>query len=69
MLGRAGAGVVVATDSARHSSAGDRVLVFAASHCLDLSPLVTHHYGIDGAAQASATFGGRSAKFILDPAD
>jgi hypothetical protein len=43
--------------------------VFAASHCLDLSPLVTHHYGIDGAAQASATFGGRSAKFILDPAD
>jgi threonine dehydrogenase-like Zn-dependent dehydrogenase len=36
---------------------------------LDLSPLVTHHYGIEDAAQAFATFfGGRSAKVILDPA-
>jgi L-iditol 2-dehydrogenase len=36
---------------------------------LDLSPLVTHHYGIEDAAEAFATFfGGRSAKVILDPA-
>jgi L-iditol 2-dehydrogenase len=36
---------------------------------LDLGPLVTHHYGIEDAAQAFATFfGGRSAKVILDPA-
>jgi L-iditol 2-dehydrogenase len=36
---------------------------------LDLSPLVTHHYGIDDAAEAFATFfSGRSAKVILDPA-
>jgi threonine dehydrogenase-like Zn-dependent dehydrogenase len=36
---------------------------------LDLSPLVTHHYGIEDAAQAFVTFfGGRSAKVILAPA-
>jgi L-iditol 2-dehydrogenase len=36
---------------------------------LDLSPLVTHHYGIEDAAAAFATFfSGRSVKVILDPA-
>jgi L-iditol 2-dehydrogenase len=36
---------------------------------LDLSPLVTHHYGIEDAAEAFATFfSGQSAKVILDPA-
>jgi propanol-preferring alcohol dehydrogenase len=35
---------------------------------LDLSPLVTHRYGIEEAGEAFATFfGGRSAKVILEP--
>ena len=35
---------------------------------LDLSPLVTHRYGIEEAGEAFATFfGGRSAKVMLEP--
>jgi L-iditol 2-dehydrogenase len=36
---------------------------------LDLTPLITHRFGIEDAAEAFSTFfGGRSAKIILDPA-